>query len=101
MPGSRRAPLLLRSFWAIWRLVFLVIEFTGRLVRGILGLILTVVGVDSNITVVGVIVGISLAIHHTNKLKIRLDFSAEKCIIIVTNVRVPPSPWRLSVKIII
>jgi hypothetical protein len=78
--------------------VFLVIEFTGRLVRGILGLILMVVGVVATIAVVGAIVDIPLAIHHTNKLKIRLDFSAERCIIMVTNVRVPPSPWRLSFK---
>ncbi len=78
----------------------MVIEFSGRRVGGILGLILMVVGVVATITIVGAIVGIPLAIRHTNKLKIRLDFSAEKCIIIVTNVRVPPSPWRLSFKIL-
>ena len=62
VPGSRRPPLLLRPFWIIWRLVFLVIEFTGRLVGGILGLILMFGGVVATITVVGAIVGILLII---------------------------------------
>lgn len=55
-------PLLLWPFWAIWRLVILVIELTGRLVGAILGMVLMLAGILISLTVVGAIVGIPLAI---------------------------------------
>ncbi len=57
-----KIPWFLWPFWAIWRLVALVIELTGRLVAAILGLVLMIVGVILTVTVVGAIVGIPLII---------------------------------------
>ena len=52
-------------FWpfvAIWRLLTLILEFTGRLVAIILGVVLMIVGVVITATVIGAIVGVPLAI---------------------------------------
>ena len=59
---KKRVPLLLWPFWAIWRLVILIIELTGRLVGAILGLVLMIVGVVVSLTVIGAVVGIPLVI---------------------------------------
>ena len=59
---NKRVPLLIWPFWAIWRLIVLIIEFTGRLVGAILGLVLMIVGVIATLTVVGAVVGIPLVI---------------------------------------
>jgi len=59
---SKKVPFLLWPFWAIWRLVILIIEFTGRLVGAILGLVFMLVGVILCFTIVGLIVGIPLTI---------------------------------------
>jgi hypothetical protein len=53
---------MLWPFWAIWRLFCLIISLTGRLVGGILGLVLMVVGIIATGTVVGAVVGIPLII---------------------------------------
>jgi len=58
----RSVPILLWPFWAIWRLVVLVIELTGRLVGAVVGLVLMIAGVVVSLTIVGAIVGIPLAI---------------------------------------
>jgi hypothetical protein len=55
-------PWILWPFWAIWRLVIGIIEFTGRLVGAILGLVLMIVGVILTVTIVGAIVGIPMLI---------------------------------------
>jgi hypothetical protein len=49
-------------FWAIWRLVIGIIEFTGRLVGAIIGLVFLIVGIILTLTVVGAIVGIPMII---------------------------------------
>jgi hypothetical protein len=49
-------------FWAIWKLVMVIITLTGRLVGAALGLVLLIAGVVVSLTVVGAIVGIPLAI---------------------------------------
>jgi hypothetical protein len=51
-------PWFLCPFWAIYRLVVLVIELTGRLIGAVLGLVFMIVGVVLTATVVGAIVGI-------------------------------------------
>jgi hypothetical protein len=55
-------PILLWPFWAIWRLVVLIIELTGRLIGAVLGLVLMIVGVVVSLTIVGAIIGIPLII---------------------------------------
>ncbi|MAT43565.1 MAG: hypothetical protein CL609_14605 [Anaerolineaceae bacterium] len=59
---KRNVPFLLWPFWAIWRLIVLIIEITGRLVGAILGLVLMIAGVIVTLTVVGAIVGIPLIV---------------------------------------
>ena len=59
---SSGVPFFLWPFWAIWRLVILVIQLTGRLVGAILGFVLMIVGIVISLTIVGAIVGVPLAI---------------------------------------
>jgi len=58
--SKRRVPLLLWPFWAIWRLLALILELTGRLVAAVLGLVLIVVGVILIVTVVLSPLGVAL-----------------------------------------
>lgn len=53
---------LLWPFVALWRLLAIIVEMTGRLVAMILGLVFILVGVIVSLTVIGAIVGIPLAI---------------------------------------
>jgi len=55
-------PWYLWPFAAIWKLLAVIVELTGRLVAMILGFVLMIVGVLVSLTVVGAIVGIPLAI---------------------------------------
>ena len=55
-------PFLLWPFWAIWRLIVIIFEFTGRLVGAVLALVLMIAGFVVTLTVVGAIVGIPLMI---------------------------------------
>lgn len=52
-------------FWpfvAIWRLLTLILEMTGRLVAILIGCVLMIVGVILSATVIGAIVGVPIAI---------------------------------------
>jgi hypothetical protein len=62
MTTKRNVPILLWPFYAIWRLIALIIEITGRLIGAVLGLVLMIAGVVLTITIVGAIVGIPLII---------------------------------------
>jgi hypothetical protein len=53
---------ILWPFAAIWRLLTFILEFTGRLVAIILGVVLMIVGVVVSATVVGAIVGVPLVV---------------------------------------
>jgi len=59
---KKQIPWYLWPFWVIWRLFALIIEFTGRLVGAILGLVLLIVGVILSLTVVGAVVGVPIII---------------------------------------
>jgi hypothetical protein len=58
---DRHVPILLWPFYAIWRLLTLLVEFIGRLLCGVLGLGLMIAGVAITMSVVGAPVGIPLA----------------------------------------
>ena len=58
--SARRVPILLWPFYALWRLVTAILELTGRLVLGVLGVALVVTGGILTATVVGAPVGIPL-----------------------------------------
>lgn len=59
--SDRNVPLLLWPFYAVWRLLTMVLELVGRLVCALLGLGLIAAGVAISLSVVGAIVGIPLA----------------------------------------
>jgi len=59
---KKKIPWYLYPFWLIWRLVVIIIEFTGRIVGAVIGLVLMIIGVIISLTVVGAIVGIPLII---------------------------------------
>jgi hypothetical protein len=59
---KRPIPWYLWPFWALWKLVSGIVEFTGRIVAVVLGLVLMIVGVILTATIVGAIVGIPIAI---------------------------------------
>lgn len=60
--NERRVPLLLWPFWAIWRLLAIILGLTGRLVAAIVGLVLMIVGLILTITVLAAPIGIPLII---------------------------------------
>lgn len=63
MAGSRRrVPWILWPFVAIWRLVALIVELTGRLIAVVLGSVLILAGLLVSLTVIGAIVGLPLAL---------------------------------------
>ena len=63
MPGSEhRTPWILWPFVALWRLIALIVEFTGRIVAVVLGAVLMIVGIIVSLTIIGAVVGIPLAI---------------------------------------
>ena len=59
-PEENRIPWFLWPFWALWRLLTLILGATGRLVAAILGIALMVVGLVVSLTVVGAPIGIPL-----------------------------------------
>lgn len=59
---KKRIPWYLWPFWALWRLVTLILAATGRLVAVILGLVFIIVGFVLSATIIGAIIGIPLII---------------------------------------
>ena len=59
---EKHIPWYLWPFAAIWKLLAVIVEMTGRLVAMILGIVLMLVGGIVRLTVIGAIIGIPLAI---------------------------------------
>ena len=59
---EKHIPWYLWPFAAIWKLLAVIVEMTGRLVALILGIVLMIVGVIVSLTIVGAIVGVPLAL---------------------------------------
>jgi hypothetical protein len=57
-----RIPWYLWPFAAIWKLLAVIVEMTGRFVAMVLGIVLILVGVLVSLTIIGAIVGVPLAI---------------------------------------
>ena len=57
-----RIPWFLWPFAAIWKLLAVIVELTGRFVAMVLGIVLIIVGILISLTIVGAIVGIPLAV---------------------------------------
>ncbi len=60
--GRHGVPWYLWPFAALWKLLAVIVDLTGRLVAMILGIVLIIVGVIVSLTIVGAIVGVPLAI---------------------------------------
>lgn len=55
-------PWYLWPFAALWKLLAVIVEMTGRFVAMVLGIIFIVVGILVSLTIIGAIVGIPLAV---------------------------------------
>lgn len=60
--SKSHVPWYLWPFVALWRLLAMIVEMTGRFVAMVLGIVFIVVGVIVSLTIVGAIVGVPLAI---------------------------------------
>ncbi|MEW6405087.1 MAG: hypothetical protein AB1649_25095 [Chloroflexota bacterium] len=60
--SKSHVPWYLWPFVAIWRLLAVIVEMTGRFVAMVLGIVLVIVGVIVSLTIVGAIVGVPLAL---------------------------------------
>jgi hypothetical protein len=59
---KKHIPWYLWPFAALWKLLAVIVEMTGRFVAMVLGIVLIVVGLIVSLTIVGAIVGVPLAI---------------------------------------
>lgn len=59
---KKQIPWYLWPFAAIWKLLAVIVEMTGRFVAMVLGIVLLIVGVIVSLTIIGAIVGVPLAI---------------------------------------
>jgi hypothetical protein len=59
---KQHIPWYLWPFAAIWKLMAVIVELTGRFVAMVLGIVLILVGVIVSLTIVGAIIGVPLAI---------------------------------------
>ena len=60
--SDRSVPWFLWPFYAVWRLLTFILNAIGRLLCGVLGIVLMVVGVAVALTVVGAPLGVPMAI---------------------------------------
>ncbi len=59
---NSRIPWYLWPFAALWRLLAVIVEMTGRFVAMVLGILLILAGVLVSLTIIGAIIGVPLAI---------------------------------------
>lgn len=59
--NERKVPILLWPFYAIWRLLTLILNLVGRLVCALLGLALMAAGVAISLSIIGAPLGVPLA----------------------------------------
>jgi hypothetical protein len=59
---KKHIPWYLWPFAALWKLIAVIVEMTGRFLAMVLGIVFIIVGVIISLTIVGAIVGIPLAI---------------------------------------
>ena len=59
---KQHIPWYLWPFAAIWKLLAVIVEMTGRFVAMVIGIVLILVGFIVSLTIIGAIVGVPLAI---------------------------------------
>jgi hypothetical protein len=60
--SKRHIHWILWPFAAIWKLLAVIVEMTGRFIAMVLGIVLIIVGVITSLTIIGAIIGVPLAI---------------------------------------
>ncbi len=60
--SKQHIPWYLWPFAALWKLLSVIVELTGRFVAMVLGIVFIIVGVVVSLTIIGAIVGVPLAI---------------------------------------
>jgi hypothetical protein len=60
--SQKHIPWYLWPFAALWKLLAVIVELTGRFLAMVLGIVFIVVGIIISLTIVGAIIGIPLAI---------------------------------------
>ena len=58
---KQHIPWFLWPFAALWKLLAVIVELTGRFVAMVLGIVFIIVGVIVSLTIIGAIVGVPLA----------------------------------------
>ena len=58
---KKQIPWYLWPFAAVWKLLAVIVEMTGRFVAMVLGIVFVIVGVIASLTIIGAIVGVPLA----------------------------------------
>jgi hypothetical protein len=59
---KKHIPWYLWPFAALWKLLAVIVEMTGRFVAMVLGIVFIIVGIIVSLTIVGALVGIPLAV---------------------------------------
>jgi len=59
---KKHFPWILWPFVAIWKLLAIIVELTGRFLAMVLGIVFIVVGIIVSLTIVGAVVGVPLAV---------------------------------------
>jgi hypothetical protein len=59
---KNHVPWYLWPFAALWKLLAVIVEMTGRFVAMVLGIVFIIVGVILSLTIIGAIIGVPLAI---------------------------------------
>ena len=59
--AENHVPWILWPFYAIWKLLTLILSITGRIICALLGMAMMVAGVAISMSVIGAIIGIPLA----------------------------------------
>ena len=59
---KKHIPWYLWPFVALWKLLAVIVELTGRFVAMVLGIVFIIVGIIVSLTIVGAIIGVPLAI---------------------------------------
>jgi len=59
---KQHIPWYLWPFAALWKLLALIVELTGRFVAMVLGIVFIILGVMISLTIIGAIIGVPLAV---------------------------------------
>jgi len=59
--AETKVPWILWPFYALWKVLTLILNITGRIICAVLGLVLMAAGVAISLSIIGAIIGVPLA----------------------------------------